>query len=390
MKICILIILLVFSECKKSTKNSDESSEAVSSSSDEVSDDATSKLSSISLDTLKKSLRLMAKEENFIKNKFNISAMELIRPRTDKEMAQLKICDLKSNLKSQEIVQVTIKKNSRIKSWFKKDQDKTLCASDIKSDQSLIPIEYHVSKEFGSKPRFIKFYTDESLVSSYKDKKSSLILTYQYLKNSVNLREWFNEKKSGLNWKEMEKNLKVFFSQMHSALSALLEKKFVYTDFKPENILINKNNKKGSAYLGNLSSVVSVGKSNKLERICVMTPEYFPPVTGSSESDFKQLARSFLKSEKKASNRILSWQFCMSIFSLICQEFEDKRKQFADRSVFDKWKNENTSINKYFKCSKANISKSLASLFDSCLIKKTNNNSIKFEKILQHEWFNKN
>lgn len=389
MKFYLLLSLLVFTNCKKTSKNS-QSSEAESSSS-ESSTDATN-LSSISLGSLKKSLKLSSKDESFLKNKFNISSLELISPKSEKEIAKIKSCLVKSSLKSQETVQIKIRKNSKIKSWFKQDQEKTFCSANAKSNQSLIPIEYHVAKELNNKPRFVKFYPDESQKSSFKNKNTAVILTYQYLTNSSSLQEWYSDKKSTMEMKDIEENLKTFFTQMHNALSSLLEKKFLYTDFKPDNVIVNNNNKKGSSFLGNLSSVVSLSKNGKkLDTICVLTPEYFPPVKGVSDSNFKKLISSFLKNEgTKAVNRMLSWQFCVSIFSLVCPEFEDKRKEFADRSVFDKWKNENTSLNKYFKCSKTKISSSLTNLFDKCLIKKSTKKNFKFENILQHEWFNKN
>ncbi|RNA15368.1 hypothetical protein BpHYR1_050088 [Brachionus plicatilis] len=359
MKIFLLLSILVFSECRKysiSTDSSEAGSSSVESSSEST------KLSPISLSTLKKYLKLSPKDESFLKNKFNTSSFDLIWPKSEKEIAQLKICSLKSTLKSQE-VKVKIVKISRIKAWYRQDKDKTYCSSDAKSDQSLIPIEFHVSKELANKPRFAKFYPDESQASSSNKKHKALILTHQYLTNSVNLREWFNDKKTTLDMKEMEKILKIFFTQMHAALNSLLEKKFIYTDFKPENVIININNKKGSAFLSNLNSVVSLGKSGKLDKICVMTPEYFPPVNGVSDSDSKKLTSSFIKTEgAKATKRILSWQFCMSIFSLVCQEFEDKKQQFVDRSVFDKWKNENTSLSRYFKCPKSKISTSFTTV----------------------------
>lgn len=177
---------------------------------------------------------------------------------------------------------------------------------------------------------------------------------------------------------------------MHEALSALMDKKMIYTDFKPENILINNNNKKGSAFLTNLDSVVSLS-NNKLDKICVITNEYFPPVEASSESDAKnKLISGFIKAEgSNAANRILSWQFCVSIFSIMCQEFDQKLNTFKDRSLFSKWKNENAPLTKYFKCGKSKISTSLMSMLDSCLYKKSKNNknTLTFEKLIEHEWF---
>ncbi|CAF0939926.1 unnamed protein product [Brachionus calyciflorus] len=389
MKFPILAIIFLFAFNCHAKKTDSTESDSTDGSTESPS------TSSISLANIKKSLKLTNKDETYLKNTFDISTMELIEPKSESDIAQQKFCIVKSQLKDKtDSVRIKISKPSGVKTWYNPDQERSFCVSDLKPEQSnnkLIPIEYHVSKEFQNKPRISKFYTEQSQVVPLKNQNGFVILTSQNYVNSESLLEWYNSKKDSLELKELEKNLKMFFSQMHAALTSLLDKKFLYTDFKPENIIVNKNNKKGSAFLINLNSVVSLGKANKLEKICVITPEFFPPVQGVTDSN--KLAVGYVKTEgAKSINRMLSWQFCMAIFSLVCKEFDEKKSQFKDRVIFDKWKNENASLNKYFKCPSSKISTSLNDLFDNCLYKKSNHKSlITFEKIIEHEWFeNKN
>lgn len=178
-------------------------------------------------------------------------------------------------------------------------------------------------------------------------------MTYSHLTNTENLKLWYLNHQH--HHKTMHK-LKVIFKQIHSALVELLQNDLVYTDLKPENILVNLNSRKGSAYLIGLDSVVFGSK--QLSVICKLTIEYFPPVYGATPTvipssslftlnnvAFRTLAPSklvenFLNLESTFSaDRLLTWQFCLSLYSLVCSEtFEKNYRRFSDRSVFVNWK----------------------------------------------------
>lgn len=136
--------------------------------------------------------------------------------------------------------------------------------------------------------------------------------------------------------------------------------------------------------------------------------EYFPPVYGAQTSSTSvrtmsptKLIESFLRFETESSaNRLLSWQFCLSIYSLVCADtFNERLRSFSDRSVFSNWKSDNQSFASYLKCNSASgngkrpslmtLSSSLASLFDSCLYRKSRNSPLKvpFYRLIEHEWF---
>lgn len=89
-------------------------------------------------------------------------------------------------------------------------------------------------------------------------------------------------------------------------------------------------------------------------------------------------------------DRLLTWQFCLSIYSLVCAEtFEKKFTNFSDRTVFNSWKNDDISLASHLNCSKNKIWDGLDGFFDGCLYRKTRNSKEKksFHRLIDHEWF---
>lgn len=90
-----------------------------------------------------------------------------------------------------------------------------------------------------------------------------------YLTNSSDLSGWERLNIEKLSLLEYETNLKVFFAKIYTALTNLKEKGYIYTDLKPQNILIGPNN---DPYLIDLESVVETTG----QHICLYTENYFP------------------------------------------------------------------------------------------------------------------
>lgn len=221
--------------------------------------------------------------------------------------------------------------------------------------------------------------------------------------HTQDLKSWYNSRHR-TDDPRLNQKLRRIFRQMHAAIMFLLSRDLIYTDFKPENVLVNLNNKKGSAFLVRLDSIVVVS-SNKdhdnqlLENICDMSIEYFPPVYGAIQLTTRQqvlpknrLIESFLKFEStNAIDRLLSWQFCLSLYSLVCVDtFERRFSSFSDRSVFTSWKNDDLSLAAHLNCSgNTPLVESLQSLFDSCLYRRSRTSRVKkrFHQLIDHEWF---
>lgn len=120
----------------------------------------------------------------------------------------------------------------------------------------------------------------------------------------------------------LERLLRVHFVRMHDALSSLRRAGFAYTDFKPENVLVDTEANR--AYLIDLESVVST----RSRFVCVRTLLYSPPLFAPTDGRLidvdglsQHSANSFFNGRLIADpyDRILSWTFCFSIYILMCK-----------------------------------------------------------------------
>jgi serine/threonine protein kinase len=251
-----------------------------------------------------------------------------------------------------------------------------------------VSTERFIASRMQNKPHFVKFYADLSsqfqLIDSMGN-PTGLINTYVYerIENSDNLFKWTKSKrmKKASN-SYLEANLKLYFKQIHSALSYLLEQRLVYTDFKPENVMISGN----KSFLIDLESVVSLSS----RFICLYTPMFAPPLYASDGSLISrnglagEVGRYFFSSQsaEMAHDRILSWTYCFSIYILICWDQEDLKPGFNQKFAY--WSNENSFMNA-FGCKYKRITANLAHLLNTCLVKVHNRHL--FQNLAHHSWF---
>lgn len=334
---------------------------------------------------IKKTFKLSKDEVSAFTNSFESDKLELIWPATWEECQSSGLFIVsakpKDTVKSEMLVK--FQKKSGVKSWFN-EKDKSTECSFIEKNKA-IPMEYYISKEMSGKPRFAQFYADDSY---YKGSRITY-LTSHYFKNSMTLNEWFKNKTSSRtsDKKEVEKNLKLFLRQMHEALVALKKKDYIYTDFKPENVLINMNNNKGSSFLMNMGNVVTLNK-DKMSQICTVSKEYFPPSNDQVDIDNKVMIKNFLSQSKNKPDNLLTWTFCSSIMSLVCPEFDKRRDSyFKNRKIHAALKGSSSSLTKLIKCQETSFkySTKLIKFLDSCLVK--DSKISKFEDIVNQEWF---
>ncbi len=168
----------------------------------------------------------------------------------------------------------------------------------------------------------------------------------------------------------------------------LKKKNYIYTDLKPENILINMNDKKGSAFLINMDNVVTL-KKKKMNQICSITDEFFPPVEFYDNKHKTSMINSYLKTNKNQPDHLLIWTYCATLMSLVCPDFEKKRdSHFKNRIVHENLalSNQLSMIKLFINCDKnIKFSGKLKVLLDKCLI--SNTKIKKFENLLNEDWF---
>lgn len=93
-------------------------------------------------------------------------------------------------------------------------------------------------------------------------------MTYSHHTNTQDLRSWYLAHRQ--DDAKANQKLKNILKQMHAALVYLLDHGLVYTDFRPENVLVNLNNKRGSAFLTRLDSTVVVAANKQIDNICLV------------------------------------------------------------------------------------------------------------------------
>ena len=372
----IFLLIFVF----KSVYLSDSESDSASSSSEE--EETKPKLN---FEEIKKHFQLSKDEANSFKNSFKVDSLTLFWPSTWEECLSTNVfLAVAKNVKETKEVLVKFQKKTNVRSWLNEKDKSTECSA----SKNLVPMDYFVSKEMIGKPRIPQFFADES---NFKGSKT-IYLVYHYFKNSMTLNEWFKKESSGksANKQEIEANLKIYFKQMHEALVMLKKKNYIYTDFKPENVLINLNNKKGSSFLMNLGNVATLN-NGLINQVCMASNEYFPPIEDSDKnSDKKKMIASYLKQNENKPDNLLIWTYCSSLMSLVCPEFETKKNShFKNRKIYSGkgLKSKNSLLN-LIQCQGANIFKystKLHAFLNACLVK--DSKIKKFEDIISQDWF---
>jgi len=336
---------------------------------------------------IQNSFKLTKEEVSAFSKSFDTASIGLLWPSTWEECAKanLFLAVVKPKDKSKPEMIVKFQKKSTVKSWYNEKDKTTECAEKI--GKTIIPMEYAVSKEMSGKPRISQFFADNSNVKGTK----TIYLASHYFKNSITLNDWFkNQTSSKTKKNEIEKLLKEYFKQMHEALMNLKRKNYIYTDFRPQNVLINLNNNKGSAFLMNLNNVVTLSSDSKLNSICATSKEFFPLADDKADMEVKTLTKNYLSLNNNSPENLLIWTYCASLMSLVCPEFEKNREAyFVNRKIYVKMSSlkKGISMIKAIGCkeSSTNFSAKLMSFLETCLIK--DSKLKKFEEIVKQDWF---
>lgn len=196
----------------------------------------------------------------------------------------------------------------------------------MKTNPNFIKFYSHLSKQFSPSS------TSSSAGAAFSNNhfpristtQNSKINSYVYtrLPKSCDLLAYVNNSRSvyGAKNPALEKQMRKHFARMHDALSALKKAGFSYTDFKPENVLVDQH--QDLAYLIDLESVVS--SSSKF--VCLRTLAYTPPLYTRSGQlvDIDGLSQKAIYTFFHAGaladpfDRIMSWTFCVSLYVLMC------------------------------------------------------------------------
>ena len=351
-------------------------------------DESSSSSYTITFEHIKKYSKLSKEQIKSFKKKFKTDNLILFWPDSLVNINDLNVFIIiaKSIKSDKNEVLIKFQMKSNVTAWINENDKSTECSINSKQQQqSFVPMEYYISKEMNGKSRFQQFYPDDSNI---KDTKS-IYLTFNYFKNSINLYKWFKQTAAESDKKkDIEKNLKIYFKQIHESLLMLKKKNLIYTDLKPENILINMNNKKGSVFLINMNNVVTL-KKDKLNQICSISNEFFPPVDYNFNEPKSSMINSYFKMNNHKSDSLLVWTYCATLMSLVCPSFDKKREShFKNRIIHSLLKSKQNSILKgYLNCDEnIQFPGKLKSFLDKCL--RYESEIKKFEDLLKDNWFN--
>lgn len=319
----------------------------------------------------------------FLQANFELKNLELIYPKGLEQLKQMKRCVLGAQFKrSSKMAAIKLEFDNSVRAKYDQTTKLINCnAQNIRGE----PTEKYIANLMQNRTYFIKFYNDFSKQFVNGGKKIN-IYVYERLPKSENLLQTTERMRaSNVQNLALEKLFRKHFSKIHTALSQLQHEGYTYTDFKPENVLIDTVNDR--SYLIDLESVVN----NKSKFVCLRTLSYTPPLyykdgrfidaDGLSSRAFNEFFNG--QSLISPHDRILSWTFCFSIYSLICTNGNEiHSKNFQNKYMH--WASENFPFITYFGCPTGQVSKSLVDLINNCLVKQPK--KLIFPRLIKHPW----
>ena len=251
------------------------------------------------------------------KSNYHLPTFKLIYPNDIVEMtkAQRGVFKVYRYGFNKEIV-LKFEASNMVRSWFNVNSrtisDKQVTSSTNKSCignlAHSVPLEFYVQRQVQSlneseKFGFVRFYGTNNVTLA--NGECLFIHQIEFIPNSLDLYQWQKRnidsfKSSTFQFYEQLVYCR-FMQDIRFSLMILYKKfGFIYTDLKPQNVLIDQNTNK--AYLIDLESVVL---KNKKERM-IYTIDYFPPEGITRADDF----------------RILNYTFYMTLFNVMCSNFK--------------------------------------------------------------------
>jgi serine/threonine protein kinase len=329
--------------------------------------------------------QISKKDLPFFDTNFNLNTIELIYPASLQNVKEMRRCVLGMKFKRMKnSAAIKLEFDSSVRARYDDQQRVIRCNN--QGYLNGMPTERFIAILMRNNPNFIKFY---AAYSKQLNNNGVKINTYVYerLPRTENLLAWTNQmKQNGQMTGQIEKRMKKYLRTIHESLSLLKTYGYAYTDYKPENVLIDQMNDK--AYLIDLESVVSV----KSRYVCLRTPGFTPPLYSKngffidSDSLGPKAMNEFFYGNHVANpfDRLLSWSFCISIYSLLCLSANEIHTvQFQSR--FGYWNNDYYQFMSYFGCPMSNqLSHHLVDFLNTCLTRK--HEKVVFPLLIKHPW----
>jgi serine/threonine protein kinase len=320
-----------------------------------------------------------------LKKRFDLKNAELIYPDGYEKVLALRRCVIGSRLRStKNYVAIKLEFDNDVRAKLDDYTRQISCQAYYING---MPTEKYIAHLMQNRPYFITFYSNISNQFQSQYNKAINMYVYERLVNSSNMADLVeNLRKKAMRNSELEKYLKIYYSQAHNALTQLYDRGYIYTDFKPHNILVDHSNRK--AYLIDLESVVD--HSSKF--VCLRTTAFTPPLYDSrgylisTDSLSRESVREFFdgSNSKWALDRVLTWSFCISLYSSLCLKGNDIfQNEF--KSKFKYWGRDKFPFAIYFGCHTGSMSKEFIDLLNQCLV--IEQKQPIFKQLSTHKWF---
>lgn len=180
----------------------------------------------------------------------------------------MKRCVLIARTKTSTTVALKFELNTSVRSGYSTITNTIKCGNHAVAEG--FPTEHKLNMLMNDQDYFLKYFSSESgAIKTAADGEYVLVYANTYLNGSMDLHAWKLKHLKSLPLVEYETNLRMIFAKIYLALTALKNKEYVYTDLKPQNILIGPAN---DPYLIDLESVI---KSNN-PSVCIYTKHFFP------------------------------------------------------------------------------------------------------------------
>ena len=310
------------------------------------------------------------KNTNYFTTNYDIRSLKLIYPSNLEKIKDMRRCVLSAKIMNgNTMAALKLEQFNTTRSVTNQKTQELKCNRDVDSIPTnfRVPTEHFMNTLMNDESNFNKYYPQLSGILKTQT-QDLIIYVSEFKEGSMDLQEWANKNRNRLKTtEEFEEKIRTFYRKIHGSLMTLKEYSYIYTDFKPQNVLIDN---KMMAYLIDLESVIKASS----KKPCLTTTFYSEPKKKIKTPDEIEYIH----------NRILCWTFCFSTYESMCFRINDDYNAVAKK--LESW-DKNIPFMNHFGCRVLKLSNSFKEFINTCLTEKISKDS--FSKLSRTRWLRK-
>ncbi len=310
------------------------------------------------------------KDTSYFTKNYDMKSLKLIYPSSLEMIKDMKRCVLSAKImNSNSMAALKLEQFNTTRSVTNQKTHEFKCGRQGDSIPKIdrLPTEHFMNTLMNTECYFNKYYPQLSGILKTQN-QDLIVYVSEFKEGSMDLQEWANKYRNRLKTpEEFEDSIRTFYRKIHDALMVLKKANYIYTDFKPQNVLIDN---KMVPYLIDLESVIKDTSKSP----CLATSFYSEPKKKIKTPDQTEYIH----------NRILCWTFCFSVFESMCFKIKEDYKNVTRK--LDSW-DKNVPFMKHFGCRVIKTSDSLKEFLNFCLTEKISKDS--FAKLSSTKWLRK-